>query len=186
MGCVSDNSQLNLSFFFHFSCILLYHHYPVGNWLFTCTFSSIENHFLPIICIYKRTFSQNSNVCPLPIKRNRNALTRSQLVVQLLPRHWHLVSNFLPKHFLGSLSLFLWSNPHRCLIQLAKKFFWHWHTYYKFYKSFICTPWYNHFSDWVLLQFTRIIGHRNGDHSNNESLHLVAKTSEHWMPSLIT
>ena len=56
MGCVSDNSQLNLSFFFHFSCILLYHHYPVGNWLFTCIFSSIENHFLPIICIWTYIF----------------------------------------------------------------------------------------------------------------------------------
>ena len=60
MGCVSDKSPLNFPFFFHFSCILLYHHYPMGNWDLTCTFSSIENHFLPIVCIYQYRFPQYS------------------------------------------------------------------------------------------------------------------------------
>ena len=60
MGSVLDKSQLNFSFFFHFSCILLYHHYPMGNWDLTCTFLSIENHFLPIVCIYQYRFPQYS------------------------------------------------------------------------------------------------------------------------------
>ena len=179
------------SLFFHFSCILLYHHYPVGNWLFTCTFSSIENHFLPIICIYKRTFSQISNVCPLSIKRNRNALTRPQLVVQLLPRHWHLVSNFLPKHFLGSLSLFLWSNPHRCLIQLAKKFS-DIDTHIASSTSHSSAPYdvtlspTECFCNLLLSNNIRSISHRQGDHSNYDFSHWTVKTSEHQIPSLIT